>query len=86
MTGDDLVFVDEPAAGAGAAASAVPRKVVIADDEPNVHDVTRLALANFTFDGRALAFIHASNSIEARAAVADNPDAVLEIRKAYRDL
>ena len=42
-----------------------PWKVLIVDDEPEVHSVTRLALHDFTFDDRKLQFISAHSGQEA---------------------
>lgn len=41
-------------------------KVLVVDDDPEVHDVTRLALDGFTFAGRGLRFINAHSGAEAR--------------------
>ena len=43
-----------------------PWKVLIIDDESEVHKVTRLALKRFVFDGRPLEFISAYSGREAR--------------------
>lgn len=42
-----------------------PWKVLIVDDEPEVHSVTRLALHDFTYDDRKLQFISAHSGREA---------------------
>ena len=36
-----------------------PWKVLVVDDEPDVHTVTKLALSRFKLDGRGLSFINA---------------------------
>ena len=41
-------------------------KVLIVDDEPSIHDVTKLALKNFVYDGKELEFLHAYSGEEAR--------------------
>ena len=41
-------------------------KILIVDDEPDVHSMTRLALKDFEFHGRHLYFLQAMSSIEAR--------------------
>lgn len=41
-------------------------KVLIVDDEPNVHDVTKFALNHFSYDGRGLKFFHAYSAHEAK--------------------
>lgn len=40
-------------------ASLAPWKILLVDDEPDVHTVTKLALSRFKLDGRALSFINA---------------------------
>ncbi len=44
---------------------AAPWKLLIVDDEPEVHSVTRLALQDFAFDDRGLQFISAHSGYEA---------------------
>ena len=48
--------------------------VLIVDDEKEVHDVTELALRNFSFEGKSLRFFHAYTGAEAFRIMADNPD------------
>ncbi len=52
-------------------------KIIIVDDEPTVHQVTQLALKNFTFDGKALTFFSGYSSQEAKELIAAHPDAAL---------
>ncbi len=59
---------------AESATRAAPWKILIVDDEPGVHDVTRLVLKGFTFDGRPLRFVSAFSAAEARAELARHPD------------
>ena len=49
-------------------------KVLIADDEPEVHDVTRLVLGNFRFANRKLEFLSAHSAAEARVLLERHPD------------
>lgn len=49
-------------------------KVLVVDDEAEVHHVTRLVLSDITFDGRGLEMLHAHSSHQAIAAMVDNPD------------
>ena len=57
--------------------NAAPWKILIVDDEPTVHDVTRLALTNFEFDGRPLNFLHAYTADEAARLFGEHPDIAL---------
>ncbi|MCB1633994.1 MAG: DUF3369 domain-containing protein [Xanthomonadales bacterium] len=43
-----------------------PYRLLIVDDEPAVHDVTKLVLGNFRFENRPLQFLHAYSADEAR--------------------
>lgn len=49
-------------------------KLLIVDDEPEVHEVTRFALANFEFDGRPLLFLNAYSAAEAKQLLAQHSD------------
>lgn len=62
---DTLVFfADEPDELADIASVAVWR-VLLVDDEPDVHQATELALRNLSFEGRKLEFRHAYSCAEA---------------------
>ncbi|GGF39347.1 transcriptional regulator [Aliidongia dinghuensis] len=73
MSDDELAFIDEDVNFAGDV-DASAWKVIVADDEPNVHDVTQLALVDFHFDGRPLSFIHAHSAADAFDAAKAHPD------------
>lgn len=49
-------------------------KILLVDDEPDVHAVTRMALSGFSFAGRELEFISAHSGEEAKKAIVENPD------------
>lgn len=48
-----------------------PWKILVVDDEPDIHAVTGLVLSNLIFDGRGLDLLHAYSGTEARALLAD---------------
>lgn len=54
-----------------------PWKVLLVDDEPDIHDITKLTLSRFRLDGRALAFLHAYSGAEAKEVLAREPDIAL---------
>ncbi len=70
---DDLVFQDE-ADGVSVSDEATPWSVLVVDDAPDVHQVTRLAVAGLTVDGVAIRLSHASSAAEARVWLSGNPD------------
>lgn len=49
-------------------------KILIVDDDPEVHKVTQLALKNFIFEGKSLEFINAYSGEEAKQLIAAHPD------------
>ena len=51
-----------------------PWKVLIVDDESEVHDATVFALSNLIVHGCALVFLHAKNELEAQTQLERNPD------------
>jgi len=68
MQVEDLFeFAAEPVA-------AEPWHVMIVDDEPAVHEVTRLVLGTFRFEDRPLQFHHAYSAAEARALLRNTAD------------
>ncbi|HLA35601.1 MAG TPA: ATP-binding protein [Rhodocyclaceae bacterium] len=79
-TTENYVFSDEDGAGAQAEAQggvATPWLVLIVDDEPAVHDVTRLAMSGFCFDGRPIQFIDCYSAAEARQLLVARQDVAL---------
>ena len=68
---DDLLFIDEEVEEAPTEES---WKILIVDDDPEVHKVTKLALKNFIFEGKSLTFINAYSGEEAKQLIAAYPD------------
>jgi len=72
---DILTFADElPSAGPN---RGTPWKILIADDDPSVHLVTKLALGDFTFEGRRLELLSAYGEEDSRRLLNENPDTAL---------
>jgi response regulator RpfG family c-di-GMP phosphodiesterase len=68
----DIIFSDE--ASTQTYSSKDCWKVVIVDDEAEIHSVTKLALRHFSFENRHLEFIHAYSGEEAKKIIKENPD------------
>jgi response regulator RpfG family c-di-GMP phosphodiesterase len=73
---DDLKFGDEHEDDARQRGLR-PWKILIADDEHAVHDVTRLALSDSIIHGRRLHFLHAYSGSEAVDIMRGDPDIAL---------
>ncbi len=73
---DDLVFSDEQSAP-NLRKEVQPWQVMVVDDEPAVHEVTKLVMAGFEMDGRTLAFTHCYSAAEARSVLASPNDIAL---------
>jgi len=67
---DDFSFAPEE----DTSSTAAPWRILIADDEEEVHLVTKVALADVVFKGRPLAFLHAYSAAEARRMLAEHGD------------
>jgi response regulator RpfG family c-di-GMP phosphodiesterase len=65
---DSLEFSQEPTG------DLTPWKILIVDDEPEVHQVTRLVLGNFRFADRPLQLLSAYSSSEAESALREHAD------------
>lgn len=77
-TGDLLFEDDDPSAMAGAPTQeAPPWRILIVDDDVDVHVVTKFALSNTQFQGRRLGFLHAYSGKEALATLRATPDIAL---------
>lgn len=57
--------------------SALPWKVLIVDDEPDVHQVSVMVLKRFRLDDRPLEFVHAYSGAEAKEKMSTTPDIAL---------
>jgi CheY-like chemotaxis protein len=62
----DLLGLREPSGETDPDDDAQPWRVLVVDDDPEVHSVTKLALDGFRFAGRRLEFLHAYTGAEAR--------------------
>ena len=51
-----------------------PYKILIADDDEDIHKITRLMLQGFEFEGRSLSLLHAHSGQEALEVCQKNPD------------
>ena len=49
-------------------------RILIVDDEPDVHRATELALKEVSIEGRQIEFVHAYSAQEARTRLAENTD------------
>ncbi|MBB4841722.1 CheY-like chemotaxis protein [Paucibacter oligotrophus] len=68
-------------------------KILVVDDEPAIHQVTKLALRNFSIEGRASLLISAMSSLDAKEQLERHPDiavilldVVMESERAGLDL
>lgn len=52
-------------------------KVMVVDDEPDIHEMTEFALAGFTFQQRGIDFISAYSGKEAMRLIVEHPDTAL---------
>jgi diguanylate cyclase (GGDEF)-like protein len=72
---DDLVFMDEAAEEPVSPASAAGVwRVMIVDDDADVHTATEFALGNLVMQNRLLEFLHAYSAAEARTLLAREND------------
>ncbi len=74
---NDLLVFDEAESVAVAPTDLRPWRVLIVDDEPDVHAVTRFALRDVTFKGRNLELLSAYSGAEGMAVLAREPDIAL---------
>ncbi|MBR8835003.1 MAG: hybrid sensor histidine kinase/response regulator [Stigonema ocellatum SAG 48.90 = DSM 106950] len=71
---DDDVLVFEDNTDAIQLEEGTAWKIMIVDDDPEVHQATTLALKNFTFEGKTLNFIFAHSGKEAKQLIESHPD------------
>ncbi|HEY0838373.1 MAG TPA: DUF3369 domain-containing protein [Azospirillum sp.] len=73
---DDLLFLDDQdGRGDKPASGPSPRwKMMVVDDEPEVHSITKLVLADFAYKGRPAQFLSAYSAAEAKEILAREED------------
>ncbi|MBE0483879.1 MAG: DUF3369 domain-containing protein [Bacterioplanes sp.] len=77
---DDWLFADdEPTSAAQTTTANRVWRILIADDEPDVHRITRMVLAGFEFDGRQLEWLSAYSGAEACELMANNDDIAIAL-------
>lgn len=54
-----------------------PWKIIIADDEAEVHQITEMVLGDYVFEGRPIQFLNAYNGEETKALIAQHPDTAI---------
>lgn len=75
---DFLTFADEePSHINGTTYEKEKWKVIIVDDEQEVHHLTRMVLSDFEFDGKQLDFISAYSEAEAKHVIKEHPDVAI---------
>lgn len=74
---DWMIEEDTPAEQLNAAPAPPPWRVLIVDDDVDVHVVTKFSLSNACFMGRRLSFLHAYSAGEALAILRNTPDIAL---------
>lgn len=75
---DEVLFADEQPKPAEVPSQEfgirAPWKVLVVDDEEQIHTVTKMVLSNFSFRDQGLEFISAHSAEEARALMTKHPD------------
>ncbi|NML59949.1 response regulator [Massilia sp. RP-1-19] len=73
-TDPDLIVEDDDPSDPPSAPEPAPWRILIVDDDVDVHVVTKFALSSANFQGRRLSFLHAYSGTEALAVLRDTPD------------
>jgi len=71
---DLMVFADEGTGPAPEQPSTRAWKLLVVDDEPEIHDITRLALAGLRIDGHPVAILSVHSATSARVILQAHPD------------
>jgi CheY-like chemotaxis protein len=74
---DNIIFLSESDDEDTANKAILPWKILIADDDSNVHDTTVLALSGVEIHGKPLEFLHAFSAREAQQVAENHPDTSL---------
>ena len=77
VNNDDLIFAEEESEESGITDEKNAWKVIIADDEEEVHNITKMVLDDFSFEGRPLLFLHAYSGQDTASLISENPDTAI---------
>ncbi|GGB09187.1 response regulator [Agarivorans gilvus] len=72
---DDIFLLDDAAPEPSALLE--QWKLLIVDDEPEVHHITNMTLSQFVFDNKSIQFIHANSAQQAKEQLKQHPDIAL---------
>lgn len=73
----DIFLLEDEMSGEHAIQAPKPWKVLISDDEEDVHELTRLVLRKYRFEDRGLEFLSAYSGEETKEVLKKNPDVAL---------
>lgn len=79
MDDGDMVFAQESGPETADRPARAGWKVLIVDDEQGIHEVTRMALAGFEFDGRGIEFLSAYSGSEGERLLLEHPDTAVAL-------
>jgi len=71
---DEIIFAEENEDKEAEENEAETWKVMIVDDDEQVHQVTQLSLGDFRFEGKSINFVSAYSGEEAKKVISQNPD------------
>lgn len=71
---DEVIFAEENEEKEAEENDAEVWKVMIVDDDEQVHQVTQLSLGDFRFEGKSIQFVSAYSGEEAKKLISQNPD------------
>jgi response regulator RpfG family c-di-GMP phosphodiesterase len=77
MASSSKLFKVKFAGGGDTTDKKKPWKIIIADEEVEVHNVTRMVLNDYVFEGRSLHFLSAHSGRETRELLEKNPDTAI---------
>ena len=75
LENDEVIFVEESPTLEEVAIESW--KILLVDDEPEIHHVTQLALDDLMFSGKKLTFLSAYSGEEAKALIKQHPDTAM---------
>ena len=71
---DELIFADEVQEAPQIVTQGAPWKILIADDEEEVHTITRMVLEDYVFEHRSIELLHAYTGQETKKILSEIPD------------
>ena len=77
IANDEIIFAEEDTNEPAVEKREGAWRIIIADDDEEVHNITKMVLGDYRFDGRPLNFLHTYSGRETERIINEYPDTAI---------